>query len=126
MGAGPLCKVNTITLATPLPSPIINSLLPPLQKVAVYWLLTPPMLQAVYSLASGSHLYSGSQTVDYVANLTHNASVLICQVTAANHGAGRLGHTLPCHLCQQNIQRSVSNRSSRTWQGQNMNLDSEA
>ena len=43
------------------------------------------MLQAVYSLASGSHLYSGSQTVDYVANLTHNASVLICQVTAANH-----------------------------------------
>ena len=55
------------------------------------------MLQAVYSLASGSHLYSGSQTVDYVANLTHNASVLICQVTAANHWAGRLGHTLPCH-----------------------------
>ena len=85
MGAGPLCKVNIITLATPLPSPIINFLLPPLQKVAVYWLLTPPMLQAVYSLASGSHLYSGSQTVDYVANLTHNNSVLICQVTAANH-----------------------------------------
>ena len=85
MGAGPLCKVNIITLATPLPSPIINSLLPPLQKVAVYWLLTPPMLQAVYSLASGSHLYSGSQTVDYVANLTHNNSVLICQVTT---GAG--------------------------------------
>ena len=76
------------------------------------------MLQAVYSLASGSHLYSGSQTVDYVANLTHNASVLICQVTAANHWAGRLGHTLPCHSCQQNIQRSVSNGSSRTWQGQ--------
>ena len=49
------------------------------------------MLQAVYSLASGSHLYSGSQTVDYVANLTHNASVLICQVTAANHWALEAG-----------------------------------
>ena len=36
--------------------------------------------QAVYSVASGSHLYSGSQTIDYVANITHNASVLVCKV----------------------------------------------
>ena len=27
MGAGHLCKVNIITLATPLPSPVINSLM---------------------------------------------------------------------------------------------------
>jgi len=35
--------------------------------------------KAVYSVGSGSHLYSGSQTIDYVANLTHNASVLVCK-----------------------------------------------
>ena len=88
--------------------------LPPLQKVVVYWLLTPPMLQAVYSLASGSHLYSGSQTVDYVANLTHNASVLICQVTAANHS----------HYLVILVNKTYSGLGqtgpvdSRTWQGQ--------
>jgi hypothetical protein len=36
--------------------------------------------KAVYSLGGGSHLYSGSQTVDYKANLTHNNSVLVCKV----------------------------------------------
>ena len=35
----------------------------------------------MYSLGGGSHLYSGSQTVDYKANLTHNSSVLVCKVS---------------------------------------------
>jgi len=35
--------------------------------------------KAVYSISSGSHLYSGHQTIDYIANLTHNASILICK-----------------------------------------------
>lgn len=36
--------------------------------------------KAVYSLGGGSHLYSGSQTVDYKANLSHNSSVLVCKI----------------------------------------------
>jgi len=36
--------------------------------------------KAVYSLGGGSHLYSGSQTVDYKADLTHNNSVLVCKI----------------------------------------------
>ena len=44
----------------------------------------------MYSVASGSHLYSGSQTIDYVANITHNASVLVCKVSLTKYNVNLL------------------------------------